>query len=92
MKRLKNGKQQERNLTDMMFHFNHPHLCINNKTKVSKRKHAHAMTFNDDTCSYRADWFLLDSRSVRHVAVGLFCLGVSVYLAGKNTKVKEKIS
>ncbi|KAM3875748.1 transmembrane protein 221 [Diretmus argenteus] len=29
----------------------------------------------------RADWFLLDSRSVRHVAVGLFCLGVSVYLA-----------
>ncbi|XP_017262358.1 transmembrane protein 221 [Kryptolebias marmoratus] len=29
----------------------------------------------------RADWFLLDSRAVRHVAVGLFCLGVSVYLA-----------
>uniref|UniRef100_UPI0037E711DF transmembrane protein 221 n=1 Tax=Semicossyphus pulcher TaxID=241346 RepID=UPI0037E711DF len=29
----------------------------------------------------RADWFLLDSRSVRHVAIGLFCLGVSVYLA-----------
>ncbi|MBN3309764.1 TM221 protein, partial [Amia calva] len=34
----------------------------------------------DDTD--RADWFLLDSRSVRHVAIGLFCLGVSVYLAG----------
>lgn len=32
----------------------------------------------------RADWFLLDSRAVRHVAVGLFCLGVSVYLAGKD--------
>ncbi|TNN39397.1 Transmembrane protein 221 [Liparis tanakae] len=29
----------------------------------------------------RADWFLLDSRAVRHVAVGLFCMGVSVYLA-----------
>ncbi|KAK2835737.1 hypothetical protein Q5P01_016221 [Channa striata] len=29
----------------------------------------------------RADWFLLDSRAVRHVAIGLFCLGVSVYLA-----------
>ncbi|XP_061094192.1 transmembrane protein 221 [Conger conger] len=33
----------------------------------------------DDTD--RADWFLLDSRTVRHVAVGLFCLGISVYLA-----------
>uniref|UniRef100_A0A4W6DAL3 Transmembrane protein 221 n=1 Tax=Lates calcarifer TaxID=8187 RepID=A0A4W6DAL3_LATCA len=29
---------------------------------------------------HRADWFLLDSRAVRHVAIGLFCLGVSVYL------------
>ncbi|XP_041647160.1 transmembrane protein 221 [Cheilinus undulatus] len=29
----------------------------------------------------RADWFLLDSRSIRHVAIGLFCIGVSVYLA-----------
>ncbi|KYO18325.1 transmembrane protein 221 [Alligator mississippiensis] len=28
----------------------------------------------------RADWFLLDSRTVRHVAVGLFCCGVSIYL------------
>ncbi|NXR06434.1 TM221 protein, partial [Semnornis frantzii] len=28
----------------------------------------------------RADWFLLDSRSVRHAAIGLFCCGVSVYL------------
>nr|XP_015221220.1 PREDICTED: transmembrane protein 221 [Lepisosteus oculatus] len=36
----------------------------------------------DDTD--RADWFLLDSRPVRHVAIGLFCLGISVYLAGKN--------
>lgn len=32
----------------------------------------------------RADWFLLDSRAVRHVAIGLFCLGVSIYLAGEN--------
>ncbi|KAM9369199.1 LOW QUALITY PROTEIN: transmembrane protein 221 [Phaethornis superciliosus] len=29
----------------------------------------------------RADWFLLDSRMVRHAAIGLFCCGVSVYLA-----------
>ncbi|XP_043909845.1 transmembrane protein 221 [Protopterus annectens] len=29
----------------------------------------------------RGDWFLLDSRAIRHVAIGLFCLGVSVYLA-----------
>ncbi|XP_028856574.1 DNA-binding protein RFXANK isoform X1 [Denticeps clupeoides] len=33
-----------------------------------------------------ADWFLLDSRAVRHVAVGLFCVGVSVYLAGPGWK------
>uniref|UniRef100_A0ABM5ELK1 Transmembrane protein 221 n=1 Tax=Pogona vitticeps TaxID=103695 RepID=A0ABM5ELK1_9SAUR len=29
----------------------------------------------------RGDWFLLDSRQVRHVAVGLFCCGVSAYLS-----------
>ncbi|XP_057697494.1 transmembrane protein 221 [Corythoichthys intestinalis] len=29
----------------------------------------------------RADWFLVDSRAVRHLAIGLFCLGVSIYLA-----------
>ncbi|XP_016161042.1 PREDICTED: transmembrane protein 221 [Ficedula albicollis] len=28
----------------------------------------------------RADWFLLDSRSVRHAALGLFCCGVCLYL------------
>ncbi|XP_041327031.1 transmembrane protein 221 [Pyrgilauda ruficollis] len=28
----------------------------------------------------RADWFLLDSRSVRHVAIGLFCCGLCLYL------------
>ncbi|XP_009080481.1 PREDICTED: transmembrane protein 221, partial [Acanthisitta chloris] len=27
-----------------------------------------------------ADWFLLDSRTVRHAALGLFCCGVCVYL------------
>ncbi|XP_044311767.1 transmembrane protein 221 [Varanus komodoensis] len=31
--------------------------------------------------SGRGDWFLLNSRKVRHIAVGLFCCGVSVYLA-----------
>nr|XP_033810329.1 transmembrane protein 221 isoform X1 [Geotrypetes seraphini] len=29
----------------------------------------------------RADWFLLDSRIIRHAAIGLFCFGVAVYLA-----------
>ncbi|NXF54358.1 TM221 protein, partial [Oceanites oceanicus] len=27
----------------------------------------------------RADWFLLDSRTVRHAAIGLFCCGVSMF-------------
>ncbi|NXK14028.1 TM221 protein, partial [Herpetotheres cachinnans] len=27
----------------------------------------------------RADWFLLDSRTVRHTAIGLFCCGVSMF-------------
>lgn len=44
-------------------------------------------------CFLRADWFLLDSRVVRHVTIGLFCLGVSVYLAGKcYTKTTWKTS
>ncbi|VTJ54767.1 Hypothetical predicted protein, partial [Marmota monax] len=30
----------------------------------------------------RSDWFLYDCRHLRHVALGLFCCGVSVYLAG----------
>ncbi|NXH25192.1 TM221 protein, partial [Myiagra hebetior] len=32
----------------------------------------------------RADWFLLDSRSVRHAAIGLFCCGLCLYLTGKS--------
>ncbi|NXA78277.1 TM221 protein, partial [Thryothorus ludovicianus] len=32
----------------------------------------------------RADWFLLDSRSVRHAAIGLFCGGLCLYLTGKS--------
>ncbi|XP_004075178.1 transmembrane protein 221 [Oryzias latipes] len=41
--------------------------------------------FSTEVCreeqdTHRADWFLLDSIGVRHVAIGLFCLGVSVYL------------
>ncbi|NWX25652.1 TM221 protein, partial [Notiomystis cincta] len=32
----------------------------------------------------RADWFLLDSRSIRHAAIGLFCCGVCLYLTGKS--------
>lgn len=32
--------------------------------------------------SFRSDWFLYDCRLLRHSALGLFCCGVSVYLAG----------
>ncbi|NXX80693.1 TM221 protein, partial [Urocolius indicus] len=35
----------------------------------------------------RADWFLLDSRTLRHAAVGLFCCGVSLYLTGKSLAI-----
>uniref|UniRef100_A0A8D0EE16 Transmembrane protein 221 n=1 Tax=Salvator merianae TaxID=96440 RepID=A0A8D0EE16_SALMN len=38
------------------------------------------------------DWFLLDSREVRHVAVGLFCCGVSAYLAVSNITVAYSIA
>ncbi|NWI37152.1 TM221 protein, partial [Picathartes gymnocephalus] len=31
----------------------------------------------------RAAWFLLDSRRVRHAALGLFCIGLCLYLTGK---------
>uniref|UniRef100_A0A8C6WLE8 Si:ch211-125m10.6 n=1 Tax=Neogobius melanostomus TaxID=47308 RepID=A0A8C6WLE8_9GOBI len=34
-----------------------------------------------DKDTERADWFLLDSSVLRHVAIGLFCMGISVYLA-----------
>lgn len=39
---------------------------------------------------YRADWFLLDSIGARHVAIGLFCLGVSVYLIGKRSRLRSR--
>uniref|UniRef100_A0A8C8RUX6 Transmembrane protein 221 n=1 Tax=Pelusios castaneus TaxID=367368 RepID=A0A8C8RUX6_9SAUR len=29
----------------------------------------------------RIDWFLLDSRVIRHIAIGLFSCGLSIYLA-----------
>ncbi|KAG3279962.1 hypothetical protein H1C71_006962 [Ictidomys tridecemlineatus] len=37
------------------------------------------LPFKDDL--RRSDWFLYDCRHLRHVALGLFCCGVSVYLA-----------
>uniref|UniRef100_A0A670Y1C7 Transmembrane protein 221 n=1 Tax=Pseudonaja textilis TaxID=8673 RepID=A0A670Y1C7_PSETE len=36
---------------------------------------------------YRGDWFLLESRKVRHVAVGVFCCAVLAYLAALSTYV-----
>lgn len=46
--------------------------------------------FSTEVCRGERDtesthWFLLDSRAVRHVAIGLFCMGVCVYLAGKQS-------
>ncbi|MEE6521458.1 hypothetical protein FKM82_019683 [Ascaphus truei] len=35
----------------------------------------------EDPESGRGDWFLLDNRSIRHAAIALFCLGISLYLA-----------
>ena len=32
--------------------------------------------------SFRSDWFLYDCRLLRHSALGLFCCGASIYLAG----------
>ncbi|NWX61218.1 TM221 protein, partial [Promerops cafer] len=32
----------------------------------------------------RAHWFLLESRRVRHAAIGLFCCGLCLYLTGKS--------
>ncbi|XP_026554193.1 transmembrane protein 221 [Pseudonaja textilis] len=37
--------------------------------------------------SERGDWFLLESRKVRHVAVGVFCCAVLAYLAALSTYV-----
>ncbi|XP_030073732.1 transmembrane protein 221 [Microcaecilia unicolor] len=42
--------------------------------------------FTTDVCRGDADpdrgvWFLMDSRIIRHAAIGLFCFGVAVYLA-----------
>ncbi|CAL1592814.1 unnamed protein product [Knipowitschia caucasica] len=58
-------------------------LTLNLSSVVVCLLHAY---FSTEVCrgerdSERADWFFLDSRAIRHVAVGLFCMGVSVYLA-----------
>ncbi|PWA20995.1 hypothetical protein CCH79_00007327 [Gambusia affinis] len=58
-------------------------LTLNLSSMVVSLLHSY---FSTEVCigeqdTERADWFLLDSRAVRHVAIGLFCLGVSVYLA-----------
>ncbi|XP_027883951.1 transmembrane protein 221 [Xiphophorus couchianus] len=58
-------------------------LTLNLSSVVVSLLHSY---FSTEVCrgeqdTERADWFLLDSRAVRHVAIGLFCLGVSVYLA-----------
>ncbi|KAL1251360.1 hypothetical protein QQF64_019156 [Cirrhinus molitorella] len=54
--------------------------------KKAPPAHSELSYFATEICrgepdTQRADWFLLDSRVVRHVTIGLFCLGVSVYLA-----------
>lgn len=53
------------------------HQC----SSCAETRSTHSPVFSHLSC--RADWFLLDSRTVRHAAIGLFCCGVSVYLTGK---------
>ncbi|MGH0179459.1 UNVERIFIED_CONTAM: hypothetical protein FKN15_001403 [Acipenser sinensis] len=57
-------------------------LTLNLSSVVVCLLHGYFVTeiCREDADTDRADWFLLDSRAVRHVAIGLFCLGVSVYL------------
>ncbi|XP_058870011.1 DNA-binding protein RFXANK isoform X2 [Acipenser ruthenus] len=59
-------------------------LTLNLSSVVVCLLHGYFVTeiCREDADTDRADWFLLDSRAVRHVAIGLFCLGVSVYLTG----------
>ncbi|XP_025066108.1 transmembrane protein 221, partial [Alligator sinensis] len=55
--------------------------CVSKPSRAGKLEHEHRRVGRKDRdSSERADWFLLDSRTVRHVAVGLFCCGVSIYL------------
>uniref|UniRef100_A0A7N8XM31 Transmembrane protein 221 n=1 Tax=Mastacembelus armatus TaxID=205130 RepID=A0A7N8XM31_9TELE len=58
-------------------------LTLNLSSAVVCLLHSYASTevCRGEQDTERADWFLLDSRAVRHVAIGLFCLGVTVYLA-----------
>uniref|UniRef100_A0A8C2I5X8 Si:ch211-125m10.6 n=1 Tax=Cyprinus carpio TaxID=7962 RepID=A0A8C2I5X8_CYPCA len=56
------------------------------KEKKKPPAHSRLSYFATEICrgepdTQRADWFLLDSRVVRHVTIGLFCPGVSAYLA-----------
>ncbi|XP_007252700.3 transmembrane protein 221 [Astyanax mexicanus] len=58
-------------------------LTLNSSSVVVCLLHSY---FSTEVCrggedTQRADWFLLESRAVRHVAIGLFCLGISVYLS-----------
>lgn len=57
-------------------------LTLNLSSVVVCLLHGYFVTeiCREDADTDRADWFLLDSRAVRHIAIGLFCLGVSVYL------------
>ncbi|XP_004698186.1 transmembrane protein 221 [Echinops telfairi] len=48
---------------------------------IDRRLHFLRTVFLLHTPHSRSDWFLYDCRLLRHVALGLFCCGVSVYLA-----------
>ncbi|KAB5559167.1 hypothetical protein PHYPO_G00025850 [Pangasianodon hypophthalmus] len=59
-------------------------LTLNSSSAIICLLHSHFTTemWTEHTHSYRAEWFLSDSRVIRHVAIGLFCTGISFYLGG----------
>ncbi|KAK2869114.1 hypothetical protein Q7C36_000985 [Tachysurus vachellii] len=59
-------------------------LTLNSSSAIICLLHSHftAEMWREHTHRYRAEWFLSDSRVIRHVAIGLFCAGISFYLGG----------
>ncbi|XP_017334223.1 transmembrane protein 221 [Ictalurus punctatus] len=55
-------------------------LTLNSSAAIICLLHAHFTTEMWREHTHRAEWFLSDSRVIRHVAIGLFCAGISFYL------------
>ncbi|KAG7327553.1 hypothetical protein KOW79_009159 [Hemibagrus wyckioides] len=55
-------------------------LTLNSSSAIICLLHSHFTTEMWREHTHRAEWFLSDSRVIRHVAIGLFCAGISFYL------------